>query len=114
MQKESDLATENARLHGDLLTISSRVSHDLRTPLGGIAATGQLLHEILAENNLPVSFTQSILDSVDDMTRLIKQISFVTRATAKPLPRQVNQANVGCQGTSRSGLGWRRRPRAAR
>ncbi len=87
MQKESDLAAENARLHGDLLTISSRVGHDLRTPLGGIAATGQLLHEILAENNLPVSFTQSILDSIDDMTRLVKQISFVTRATANPIPK---------------------------
>jgi signal transduction histidine kinase len=87
MQKDSDLAVENARLRGDLLTISSRISHDLRTPLGGIAATAQLLHETLEENKLPVSFAQSILDSVDDMTRMIKQISFVTRATAKPMPK---------------------------
>jgi signal transduction histidine kinase len=87
MQKESELADENARWRGDLLTISSRVSHDLRTPLGGIAATAQLLQETLAENNLPVSLAQAILASVDDMTRMIKQVNFITRATAKPIPQ---------------------------
>jgi len=45
------------------------------------------LREILAEKNLPVTLTQSISDSVDDMARLIKQISFITRATAEPLPK---------------------------
>jgi K+-sensing histidine kinase KdpD len=36
MKDESALERENARLRGDLLTIGSRISHDLRTPLGGI------------------------------------------------------------------------------
>jgi signal transduction histidine kinase len=87
MQNGSDDAAENARLRGDLLTMASRVSHDLRTPLGGIATAAEVLREILAEKNFSVTLTQSISDSVDDMTRLIKQISFITRATAEPLPK---------------------------
>jgi signal transduction histidine kinase len=87
MQNGPDDAAENARLRGDLLTMASRVSHDLRTPLGGIMTATEVLREIIAEKNLPVSLTQSISDSVDDLTRLIKQISLITRATAEPLPR---------------------------
>jgi signal transduction histidine kinase len=86
MQNGSDDAGEKARLRGDLLTVASRVSHDLRTPLGGIMTATEVLCEILAEKNLPVTLTQSISDSVDDMTHLIKQISFIARATANPLP----------------------------
>ncbi|MGA2030108.1 MAG: hypothetical protein ABSG87_08555, partial [Verrucomicrobiota bacterium] len=44
-----ELLQENARLRGDLLTVAVRVSHDLRTPLGGIVNTGELLQEILIE-----------------------------------------------------------------
>src|SRR5580658_5862757 len=87
MQNGPDDAAEIARLRGDLLTMATRVSHDLRTPLGGIMTATEVLREILAEKNLPVTLTRSISDSVDDMTRLIKQISFITRATAEPLPR---------------------------
>jgi signal transduction histidine kinase len=87
MQKKSDDAGENTRLRGDLLTMASRVSHDLRTPLGGIMTAAEVLREILAEKNLPTTLTQSISDSVDDMTHVIKQISFIARATADPLPK---------------------------
>lgn len=86
-KNESALEAENARLRGDLLTVSSRVSHDLRTPLGGMVTAAEVLREILAEKNLPANLAQAILDSVDDLTRLIKQISFVTRATAQPIPK---------------------------
>ena len=87
MQNGSNEAGENARLRGDLLTVATRVSHDLRTPLGGILTATEVLREILAEKKLPVTFVQSISDSVDDLTHLIKQISFITRATAEPLPK---------------------------
>lgn len=85
---ESPAAEENSRLRGDLLTIASRVSHDLRTPLGGIVTAAEVLREMLAEVERPETLTKAILDSVDDMTRVIRQISFVTRATAQPLPVQ--------------------------
>jgi signal transduction histidine kinase len=88
MQNESSLERENARLRGDLLTMASRVSHDLRTPLGGIVTATEMLNEILAEKNLPVTRTQIIFDSVDDLNRLIRKISFITRATANPIPKK--------------------------
>ena len=50
--------------------------------------SAEVLREILVEQKQPVALAQAILDSVDEMTRLIKQISFVTRATAKPVPKQ--------------------------
>jgi signal transduction histidine kinase len=90
-KKESALEAENARLRGDLLTIASRVSHDLRTPLGGIVTTTEVLREMFAEKNQPVTLTQAVLDSCDDMTRLIRQISFITRATANTPPKKLVQ-----------------------
>src|SRR5215472_13534040 len=88
LSEDSHTEEENARLRGDLLTVASRISHDLRTPLGGIVTSAEVLREILAEHKQPVGLAQAILDSVDDMTRLIKQISFVTRATANPIPKE--------------------------
>jgi K+-sensing histidine kinase KdpD len=93
MQNRPDDVDEKARLRGDLLTMATRVSHDLRTPLGGIMTAAEVLREILAEKNLPVTLTQSISDSVDDLTHLIKQISFITRATADPLPKSSVRMN---------------------
>jgi K+-sensing histidine kinase KdpD len=88
MKNELTIEEENARLRGDLLTVASRVSHDLRTPLGGIVTAAEVLREILAEHKEPDSLPKAILDSVDDMARLIKQVSTVTRATAHPLPKE--------------------------
>jgi signal transduction histidine kinase len=94
-KNQSALEAENARLRGDLLTVSSRIGHDLRTPLGGILTGAEALREILAEKNLPVAFTQAIVDSVDDLTRLIRQISFVLKASAHPQPKEpVNMGDV--------------------
>ncbi|MGH8023255.1 MAG: sensor histidine kinase [Limisphaerales bacterium] len=93
----TDSATEEetARLRGDLLTIASRINHDLRTPLGGIVTGAEVLGEMLAEVKQPQTLTQVILTSVDDLTRLIRQISYVTRATAQSLPlKPVNMSQV--------------------
>jgi len=83
------LVRENARLRGDLLTIGSRVSHDLRTPLGGIVSTGELLKEMLAEKEpaakAPVN---SLFTSVDEIIRSIKCVSLVTKASANPSPKK--------------------------
>ncbi len=93
--EDSLMEEENARLRGDLLTIATRISHDLRTPLGGIVTAAEVLREMMAEVNRPETLTQAILNSVDDMTRLIRQISFVTRATAVPQPvKPVNMAVI--------------------
>jgi signal transduction histidine kinase len=95
LTQDSAMEDENARLRGDLLTVASRVSHDLRTPLGGIQTATEVMREMLAEVKQPETLTRAILDSVDDMTRLIRQISFVTRATARPEPlKPVNLSHV--------------------
>lgn len=86
---------ENARLRGDLLTVASRVSHDLRAPLGGIVTAAEVLGEMFAEVNRPETLTPAILNSADDMTRVIRQISFVTRATAQRQPlKPVNMSHI--------------------
>jgi K+-sensing histidine kinase KdpD len=95
LTENSVMEEENARLRGDLLTVASRISHDLRTPLGGIVTSAEVLREMLAEVERPETLTKAILDSVDDMTRLIRQVSFVTRATAQPLPpKRVNMVHI--------------------
>lgn len=102
---ESPTEEENSRLRGDLLTIASRVSHDLRTPLGGIVTATEVLREMLAEVERPETLTKAILDSVDDMTRVIRQVSFVARATAQPQHvRPVNMSVVVATALQRSEL----------
>ena len=90
-KSESDqdrLVRENARLRGDLLTISTRVNHDLRTPLGGMVSTGEILKEILTEH-APSSATlaDSMFNSADEMAHLIKLISFIAKASASPVSK---------------------------
>jgi signal transduction histidine kinase len=83
------LVQENARLRGDLRTIATRINHDLRTPLGGIINTGELLKEILADSDpgsLPLA--GSLFTSVDEMTKLIGQLRFIAKATADSKPKE--------------------------
>ncbi|HTB86171.1 MAG TPA: HAMP domain-containing sensor histidine kinase [Candidatus Sulfotelmatobacter sp.] len=88
------LLRENARLRGDLLTIASRISHDLRTPLGSILNSGELLREVLHEKEpSSVALTDPLFNSVEELQRLIKNISFVAKASVRPPSK--NQFNMG-------------------
>jgi signal transduction histidine kinase len=81
----SDLARENLRLRGDLLTIASRVSHDLRTPLCGITTACEMLKEVLAENTPEdTPYLAPILGSADEVSKLLERVSFVLKASANP------------------------------
>jgi signal transduction histidine kinase len=93
---QEELLRENARLRGDLLTVAVRMSHDLRTPLGGIVNTGELLKEILIEKEpAAAELTDSLFVSVDEMSKLIAQIRFVAKASADPKPiERVNLAEI--------------------
>jgi signal transduction histidine kinase len=93
---QDQLLRENTRLRGDLLTVAVRVSHDLRTPLGGIVNTGELLKEILIEKEpAAAALTDSLFTSVDEMNKLIGQIRVITKASADPKPKeQVNMAEI--------------------
>ena len=79
------LARENARLRGDLLTVAQRISHDLRSPLGGIITNCEVLSETLATNGVASeSLLAPIFDSAEEMRKLIERVSFVLRASADP------------------------------
>ena len=87
--RQDQLLRENALLRGDLLTIARRISHDLRTPLGGIIATSEMLKEVLAGNNpSSASLMVPILDSADGMARLIERVSFILKASANPISKR--------------------------
>jgi K+-sensing histidine kinase KdpD len=86
---QEELLRDNARLRGDLLTIARRISHDLRTPLGGIISANEALKEILAETDpSAIPLVASSLDSAEEMSQLIKRVSFVLKATALPASPQ--------------------------
>jgi len=81
------MARENARLRGDLKTVARRISHDLRTPLGGITTSAEAVKEILAEVDPPsASLTEPLFQSADELATLITRVSFVLKASANPLP----------------------------
>jgi signal transduction histidine kinase len=62
-----------------------RVTHDLRTPLGGILSATEALEEIVGKGpNGERPPTQPILDSAQDLVKIITQLTLVTKATAKP------------------------------
>ncbi len=77
------LARENARLRGELLTFGSRFAHDLRTPLGAVMTTTEMLREVLADDApKDVALTQPILDSAENQARLIERMSRFARASS--------------------------------
>jgi signal transduction histidine kinase len=81
--EKHDLARENARLKGDLLTISRRVNHDLRSSLNGVVTASEVIKEIfLADKPEDMELIQPVADSAAEISRLIDQVSFVAKATA--------------------------------
>jgi K+-sensing histidine kinase KdpD len=79
---QHQLLREKARLEGDLRTLAYRISHDLRTPLGGIVSAGEVLKEVLLEKD-PSSapLTQPIFHSTDELMKLIERVSFLLKAS---------------------------------
>jgi K+-sensing histidine kinase KdpD len=84
------LERENWKLRGYLMTFGSRISHDLRTPLGGILTTTEMLREVLLDDApADVPLIQPILDSTDGLVKLIERSSFFARASSSKEPRRV-------------------------
>jgi signal transduction histidine kinase len=90
------LQRENQRLRGDLKTVARRVTHDLRSPLGGIVSTADMLKEILSETD-PQSgaMADPLFRSVDSVVSLIERVGVLLNATAQPmLPGKVAMATA--------------------
>ncbi len=85
--KYEEALRENARLRGDLLTVARRIGHDLRTPLGGVAVTGEMIKEILEEKGVAAeAIVAPIFDSTDGLAKLIERVSFVLKASVNSSP----------------------------
>jgi K+-sensing histidine kinase KdpD len=85
----NELHRERERLRGDLLSVGIRFVHDLRTPVGGIVASTEVLDVSLPERGKSEkSLTQPIFESANDLVRIIGQLALVSKATAKPDSRQ--------------------------
>jgi signal transduction histidine kinase len=83
------LRRENAICRGDLATIGTRVTHDLRSPLGGVVTTVDVLREVLAEE-LPqrVPLLEPVHESAEDLAKLIRQLGFMAKGSAAENSRQ--------------------------
>ena len=73
---------ENARLRGDLKTVATRFSHDVRSPLVAILTTCELMKEL---NDAPdAALVRVITDSAGEISRLVERLTVILRATADP------------------------------
>lgn len=81
---QQDLLCENLRMRGDLKTVARRISHDLRTSIGCIHTSSDLLREIDATSLAIAAGT--IRESSQEISELIDRVSFVLRASADPTP----------------------------
>jgi K+-sensing histidine kinase KdpD len=83
------LRRDRERLLGDLLSIGVRVSHDLRTPLGGILSATEALTESLAEVSPDDQvLVAPIAESTQDLMKLIGQMTLWAKASASPEIRE--------------------------
>jgi signal transduction histidine kinase len=80
---EHELLRENLRLQGDLRTVARRVSHDLRTPVGCIRMTSDVLSTDLESVGM---MADVIRESSIEISRMIDRVSFVLKASVDPSP----------------------------
>lgn len=73
---------DEARARGDLLTIARRVSHEMRSPLGCILTSADLLREELAAAAPGHGLVAPVLDSANELMHLVDRISVIARASA--------------------------------
>jgi K+-sensing histidine kinase KdpD len=87
------LRRERDQLRGDLLSFGIRIGHDLRTPVGGILSSTEVIDGAIPQPEGEGSLTQPIFESAKDLVRIINQFTLVSKASAKPGIRQ--EFNMG-------------------
>ncbi len=81
-QERHEYARENARLRGDLQTMSRFISHELRTPVSCIYTSCYLLQEVAGNQDEALAdSTRIIRDSAAEISRLVDRTSFLLRAS---------------------------------
>lgn len=90
------LAREATQLRGDLAAFGYRFAHDLRTPLGGIVTSAEMLREILGDEAPETApLVQPILDSTDGLVKLIERMSLIAKTiAARESPQRLDMGQV--------------------
>ena len=84
------LRRDHERAIGDLRTVGQRISHDLRSPVGCIRITAEMIGESIGDGiSAPSTFTRPIIDSADEMLALLDRVSLILKASANPAPCDV-------------------------
>lgn len=74
---------------GDLRTVAQRISHDMRTPLGGVISGVEVLKESLTEHDLnAAALLTPIFTSADEVSRIVERVSYVLKASINPLAKK--------------------------
>jgi K+-sensing histidine kinase KdpD len=102
----NQLRRENARFRGDLLSVGVRIAHDLRSPLGGILAATEALNEFLEKNAAEgKALSRPIVESTDDLVRIIGQLTLWAKASAlEEAPQVFNMATAAERALTRTEL----------
>lgn len=81
------LRRENAQLRGEVAAFGVRVSHDLRTPLGAVLTTAEMVREVLADHSpRDAALLQPVIDSAGELSRLIERVSLLAKTIAAREP----------------------------
>ena len=85
-----------ARIQGDLLSIGSRVSHEMRVEVAGILSNTELLREVHSRERSPLAgLTEPIFESVDSLGNTIERLGFLAKASVKgAAKRQLDMGHV--------------------
>ncbi|MFT3781935.1 MAG: hypothetical protein QM790_07955 [Nibricoccus sp.] len=88
-----ELRSENQRLRGDLTTVVRRVFHDLRSPVGYIFTTADVLGELAADPESFASTADTIKASVSEFMQIVDHVG--TTLTASLSPPLFSQVQMG-------------------
>lgn len=93
---QHELLRENLALRGDLRTVARRVCHELRTPVGCIHTSSDLLEELPVGKETALRETANIFrESSREISQIIDRVSYVLRASTDPLtPARVEMGGI--------------------
>lgn len=83
---QHELLRENLRLRGDMRTVARRISHEIRTPVGCIHTSADLLDEMsVGQDAMLGSIAGIFRQSSREISQLVDRVSFVLRASSDPV-----------------------------
>lgn len=67
-----------------MLTIARRIFHDIKSPLGAVLSAGDLVAEVLQENSGQQELAMPIVESAENILRIVNRVQEVLFASATP------------------------------